>query len=214
MSGQHLLRTKIRFFRITRGLTQSEISAQIGLSLRTYQRLENGSSPLDVQTLMLIAQVFNVSFYELSNPEVKIEDFEQVEFFREPDELFNHANLGTDTAMTIKTLVKQTRLGELPIEKIERLEEFKANPIPLFFTDLKKTMTNSAFRKSTPSDFHTSLNHWKASEFCLKSPYIGFHYSSHYTVVLSPEDFSDSRQTPILLGFRKRGETKLMENLR
>ncbi|MCR9203659.1 MAG: helix-turn-helix domain-containing protein [Halobacteriovoraceae bacterium] len=214
MLGQHLLRIKIRFFRITRGLTQSEISSQLGLSLRTYQRLENGSGPLDVQTLMLISQIFNISFYELSNPEVKKEELQQVEFFRESEDLFAHADLSQETAIKIRKLVKQTKLGQLPIEEIERLEEFRANPLPLFFTDLKKTMTNAAFRNSSSSEFHTTLNHWKASEFCLKNPYMGFHYSHHYTVVLSPKDLPSSSQNPILFGFRKNGEPLKMEHLR
>lgn len=206
MSRQHLLRTKIRFFRISRGLTQCEISSKLGLSLRTYQRIENGSSPLDVQTLMAIADIFNLSFYEMSNPEVKLDELGDVEFFKDKASLFEHANLQPEVSSQIRTLVKRTKQGEIPLEKIETLEEFKAVPVPLFFSDLKKTATNSAFQKisqnTSGDNFHTTIQHWKASEYCLKSPYIGFNFSHNYTVVLSPSDIQMQVETPVLFGFQ------------
>lgn len=56
-----MLGRRIREARMLRGLTQPEMAARLGLSLRTYQKYEEGTRNPQLDTLALIATTLQVS---------------------------------------------------------------------------------------------------------------------------------------------------------
>lgn len=60
---------KIRQKRMEKGLSQNYIALQIGVSEKTYRRIENGESPLDIERLKSIADVLQVEPLELIDSE-------------------------------------------------------------------------------------------------------------------------------------------------
>lgn len=200
-----LLRQKIRFLRIARGLTQNQLAAQLGSSLRTYQRLENGTSPLDVQALMHLAHIFETSFYDLTNPFIEKSELSNVDIFKKPDELFEHSGLAGEEKNLIHKVVEKTLQGQLELEKVEKLPSFKLSNLPIYFSDLKKTTINHAFKKLTEdpevNPIFASHDHWKASQYCLRNTCFGFHLTNNYTIVLGPKTQRIGEQPQLILGF-------------
>lgn len=56
---------KIRRLRELRNYSQEYVALELGISVKTYQRLEAGRAALSVQKAALLARVFGISFDEL-----------------------------------------------------------------------------------------------------------------------------------------------------
>lgn len=56
-----MLGRRIREARMLRGLTQPEMAKRLDLSLRTYQKYEEGSRNPQLDSLVLIATILNVT---------------------------------------------------------------------------------------------------------------------------------------------------------
>ena len=52
---------KLKFLRLKRGLTQTQVAEQCNMSLREYQHIEHGEKFPRVDRAILIAKVLNVS---------------------------------------------------------------------------------------------------------------------------------------------------------
>ncbi len=61
--------TKIRRYRIEKGFSQDYMSIQLGISQKTYRRLENGESKIDLERLQTISKVLEVDPLDLLETE-------------------------------------------------------------------------------------------------------------------------------------------------
>lgn len=61
------LSNKIRLFREIKGLSQEAIATQLGISQQAYQKIENGTTRLDLERANLIAQELNLELDFLLN---------------------------------------------------------------------------------------------------------------------------------------------------
>lgn len=203
MFSPDVLRRKIRFLRTKKELTQNQVAKKLSLSLRTYQRLENGKSPLDVQTLFILSRILEISFVDLTNPKLNEKDLQEIEFYQSQKEIYERAKVTGQTVETLTKLLTKVQSYNLGITKVEEDQHFTEAGTPIFLTDLKKTAKNPAFKslqkKDPQAHFKTTLRHWKASEICLKKDYAGFSNNNHYMFVLPPVDDS----APVILGFQK-----------
>lgn len=63
------IHSKIKKLRIQSGITQQETADKLHMHLRTWQKVENGITKLDVDRLKDIAEIFETSVEELINTE-------------------------------------------------------------------------------------------------------------------------------------------------
>ena len=52
---------KLRYFRLYRNYTQHYVAAKLGLSVRSYRKLEQGSVSMSVDQLIKIAQILDIN---------------------------------------------------------------------------------------------------------------------------------------------------------
>ncbi|WP_046758732.1 helix-turn-helix domain-containing protein [Kordia jejudonensis] len=71
------MKNKVKFYREQHNLTQTELAKKSGVSLRTIQRIENGS-PLKGFTLTAIATALDVSPENLQNDTIDIEKVKMI----------------------------------------------------------------------------------------------------------------------------------------
>lgn len=62
-----------------RKLTQQDMADELGISQRTYSRIESGDKKLDIDTLRTIAQILQVSLIELLVENEKILDSKKLD---------------------------------------------------------------------------------------------------------------------------------------
>jgi transcriptional regulator with XRE-family HTH domain len=61
------IHNKVKKLRIQSGLTQQEMADKLNMHLKTWQKVENGFTKLDIDRLKEIAEIFEVSIDELIN---------------------------------------------------------------------------------------------------------------------------------------------------
>ncbi len=61
------IHNKIKKLRIQSGLTQQEMADKLNMHLKTWQKVENGFTKLDIDRLKEIAEIFDVNVEELIN---------------------------------------------------------------------------------------------------------------------------------------------------
>lgn len=72
------MQTYLKQFRLKKGLTQADVAKQIGISVRQYQRVENGESFLTKDKLNKLEDLFGIPQRVLLAKDVKeIPDFYQ-----------------------------------------------------------------------------------------------------------------------------------------
>lgn len=56
---------KIKLLRISKGMTQTQVSKNLFISQRAYSDVENGKTKLDIERLEMIAKIFeiNISYF-------------------------------------------------------------------------------------------------------------------------------------------------------
>ena len=64
-SSNDVLRSNIKYYRITQGMTQDKLSAMLGINEKHYSRLENGVNKYTLDTLDKVAEVLNKEPWEL-----------------------------------------------------------------------------------------------------------------------------------------------------
>jgi transcriptional regulator with XRE-family HTH domain len=62
---------KIKRLRISNGITQNEMAERVHLSLKAWQKIENGKTKLDLDRLNQIAGILGISLIELISLEEK-----------------------------------------------------------------------------------------------------------------------------------------------
>lgn len=70
--NKFLIRLKI--YRAGLGFTQQDVAKHLNLSLRTYQRLEQGTAPIELDKVYLLSDLFDISYEKLTEPKYNEEE--------------------------------------------------------------------------------------------------------------------------------------------
>ncbi len=149
---------RLKIYRSGRQITQQKMANELGISLRSYQRLEQGVVPLDAVHLEKICEMLKVSYEQLMDPCHKEEEFEKVKFYDSLNELIEaeglHKELGT-FSQTIGDLHKAVFEENLPITELSKHPSFVDSPAHLFYTTPSFSWVNpatvSSYDPSSPS---------------------------------------------------------------
>lgn len=124
------------------------MSNTLGLSLRTYQRIETCQSPIDIDLIYKICDSYDIPFNTLVNPEIQPNEIEGVKFFRdlnafkEEDFLKNRTHLLEHKDHFFSFIRKDpVKMGH-----ITSLPEFENASDPLFVSSLNFTIGNAKAR--------------------------------------------------------------------
>lgn len=179
--GFEKLLVRIKVYRAGCGLTQSEMAKRLNLSLRTYQRVEQGVAPLDIETLYQMASIFNVSYKTIAGPEYTTADLPNVQFYSNLESI---EGINEDALQAFKSIIetfdKSLEVDRVSLSDLHKLKEFKDSPYPMYYSDPKWTWCNKSLRKAydptqkgrvsvmrNMSDFVFIIKLW---EICYESP--------------------------------------------
>jgi transcriptional regulator with XRE-family HTH domain len=202
------LQIKIRLARIAAKKTQSEIAKNLGVSLRTYQRLEAGKAPLDVETLYKLSALYQMSFLTLTSPEIQKEECHGIQFYSCKKELFSRPEVDEEIlSKVVQHFTKDSQPDQgfrVSSNSLIRSPEFNHYSRPLFISDLKTTVANKELIKKTeespssPWEFSKNLVslacYIKAIEVALREQFAGFllegqskngHKEKHLNLILN-----------------------------
>ncbi|MCR9203658.1 MAG: helix-turn-helix transcriptional regulator [Halobacteriovoraceae bacterium] len=176
------LLVRIKVYRAGNSLTQSEMAKRLNLSLRTYQRVEQGVAPLDIETLYQMANIYNISYKTIAEPKYTISDLPNVQFYPTLESIENiNGELSQAFKSIIQTFDKSLQVEKKSLSDLHKLKEFKDSPLPLYYSDPKWTWCNKTLRKAhdptqkgrvsvmrNMSDFVFIIKLW---EICYDSPH-------------------------------------------
>jgi len=190
---------RLRIFRTGLQVKQSKVAEALGISLRTYQRLELGQAPITIEQLYQICDLLNLGYKDLAFPEVTIKD---VPFIKEA---YSLENLPAQSPINNEELFNiwdeiQNVLKEEPtnLTLANDLATFEDSSHPLFLSDPHFTCGNKALRamKGQKSydkrwrtfryydDYKALVNFW---DLCVKEDFD----------CLLTEIFSEDNQNPV-----------------
>ena len=187
------LQVKLRLARTAVNKTQQDIARDLAISLRTYQRLESGNAPLDMETLYKIARIHNLSFNSLTNPELGPDDCPRVSFFTDEKDLYSHPQIDDESLKSIKRDILKPDSEKIRINNtiLEKNRLFQESSSPLFVSDIKTTVANRKLLHRTngtlesPWDLSKNVtnlsNYMKAWEISLRDQLAGFFLLSEGT---------------------------------
>lgn len=143
------LLVRIRLYRTGLSITQSELATKLGLSLRTYQRVEQGLAPLEVEVLYKLAEVFEIPYKELAGPNYKKSDIEGVQFFKS---LADVKEMSEDHKKDLTTLINSFYHAiedeGIKVSELFRRPHFKNHPRPYYYSDAKWVWANKTTIKN------------------------------------------------------------------
>lgn len=175
------LLVRVRVYRAGNGFTQSEMAKKLGLSLRTYQRVEQGIAPLDIETLYSLCEVFDIPYKNIAGPEYKKADLPNVQFYSNLSEV---PNLDPKMVESFKGIIDGLYKGvneeKENLADLHKIKVFKDSSLPAYYSDPKWTWVNKSLRKDfdpslkgrvsvmrNMSDFEFIIKVW---ELCYNSP--------------------------------------------
>lgn len=180
------LQLKIRLARMAEKKTQQEVAKDLGVSLRTYQRLEAGKAPLDMETLYKISKSFQVDFLALTSPEFLQEDCKSFQFYSSDQEMLSIPEVDDESIIKIRKKIysPDEEIIKVQPETLVKEEIFQKNSTPLFVSDIKNTVANKSLlsqvedNPSSPWDLTkevvTLSSYIKAWEVTLREDLAGF----------------------------------------
>ncbi len=182
MDANSRLTLKLRLVRQGLLLTQQDVADQLGVSLRTYQRLEAGQTPLDVATVIHFCDKFNFSFLDFTHPNINVSECTDSEFFNVDKKFYTHSDLHQKSFEEVEPVINEKKSNLL---KVLESPSFHAAPAALMVADASITVANESLLKIAPqlneSKWKT-MSKWdnfneqvKAWDVCLKDNYMGFH---------------------------------------
>lgn len=193
-------------------MTQQEISKRLGISLRTYQRLESGNAPLDMETMYKISKIYGLSFNALTSPELDPNDCKKINFFSTEEEIYSHPEVDDDSLRAIKKGILNPESGKIRINNslIGELTPFQESSSPLFISDIKTTVVNRKLLHTSesipenPWDLSkntTSLsNYLKAWEISLRDQMAGFFLLSEGSSKFLHQILKPDQENVVILG--------------
>ena len=108
----------LKTFRNARGLNQNQVAALLSVSPRVYNRWERGSAVPRLDTLVRLADIFNVTLDELSgrkepqeHDEIKVRNPKLHSLYRELDKLSHEDQKAL--VILLDSLIKRSQMGKL-----------------------------------------------------------------------------------------------------
>lgn len=83
------IHNKIKKFREQSGLTQQEMADKLNMHLKTWQKIENGVTKLDIERLQLIADVLETTIEDLIN----VDDSVYINAIKDNEVGFNNSSV-------------------------------------------------------------------------------------------------------------------------
>ena len=201
MNPVERLSIKIRLYRTSLNITQQEMATKLGLSLRTFQRIETCQSPIDMTIIYKICECYDIPFFDLVNPDIKreeladgnffssVEDFEKEDFFSDKPDFIALKDKVID--LVKKDPAKITMVSDLP--------EFENSPYYLYVCNLHFAVGNAKTRAITglPDDKYRTLKTFKDASIMIKSWDICLKYKDPAFKLLSEHE-TDKAQLKIM----------------
>ena len=173
MKAIERLSIKIRLYRTSLSITQQEMATTLGLSLRTFQRIETGQSPIDMDIIYKICESYEIPFFDLVNPDIKAENLKEAQFFSDL-ETFKRENFFSDKTdlLDMKDLILDSlKKDPTKLTPIINLPEFENSPYYLYVSNLHFTIGNAKARSTggLSDDKHRTVKTFKDASIMIKS---------------------------------------------
>lgn len=142
---------RLKIYRAGLGFTQQDIAKNLNLSLRTYQRIEQGVAPLEVEKVHQISELFQIPYSQLTEPAYSDQEPSHIKFFDSYSEVLDY--IGPDLNDKVKGLDDLTEyfLSHLQegttISKLVKTPQFKNNDYGYFFSNPTFSWLNPALIK-------------------------------------------------------------------
>ncbi|MCF8059746.1 MAG: helix-turn-helix domain-containing protein [Bacteriovoracaceae bacterium] len=185
------LKIKLRLIRQGLELTQEEVSSSLGISLRTFQRLESGQTPIDCATLYTFCSKYNIPFVELTRPDVTKDNCPNYTFFHSEKDFLSHPEVDEESFLKVREKVKPIIDKNPNLIKTFNSSFFHSIETPLYVADLSMTVANNSLQKMssiTKESTWRTLSKWdnkiqriNAWDLCLMKGHIGFFANSVLT---------------------------------
>ena len=104
---QDLLYKNLRLLRHTKGLSQVKVANAIYLTRTTYCSYENGTKPIDMQTIDALANLYDISFDSLVNYDLSEGTFHRIYFNEENKDMAEMLNAYQYLSVPSKLLLSQ-----------------------------------------------------------------------------------------------------------
>ncbi len=149
------------------------MATTLGLSLRTFQRIETGQSPIDMDIIYKICESYEIPFFDLVNPSIKADDLKEAQFFSDL-ETFKRENYFSDKAelVEMKNLILDVlKKDPSKLTAVINLPEFENSPHNLFVSNLHFTIGNAKARSigGLSEDKHRTVKTFKDASIMIKS---------------------------------------------
>jgi len=147
--SEHILRfiLKLKLFRELANLSQIQIAEAVGVSHRTYQRIEAGESGLDLELVLKICAELKVDFYQWLN----LKSPEKLDIVSVLDHISD--NELTEDELKVKEIF-MNQLDQQNISSFTSCHIFRNNPSIMFFSMNTRKFANdiaSSMAKIEPS---------------------------------------------------------------
>lgn len=143
---------RLKIYRAGLGHTQQDIAKYLDISLRTYQRVEQGMAPLEVEKVHKLCKLFDISYTKLTEPQYNEEENTHLSFFDSHNELIQH--LGEETRVPVEGLQKLNEVflnnlfEGMNYPKLAKESIFTENSQNYFFSNPTFSWLNPALIKS------------------------------------------------------------------
>ena len=139
---------RLRIYRMGKQITQQEIADKLGVSIRTYQRLEQGLAPIEMSTLYKTAEVLDLPYDKLAGPVYTESDIPNVTFIESFENIPLAPNINPmEIQKTFSQLISLLRDGSYTPKELYKAQEFKDNAFELFYSEPAFTFYNKSLRK-------------------------------------------------------------------
>lgn len=153
------LLVRLRIYRNGCGLTQEDIAKKLNISLRTYQRIEQGTAPLEMALLYKIGTILNVDYERLTLPSLTESDLKNVQFIPDLNHLPGSIKCDKDSiAQVFDELKADIEHKRLRIKDLHKNKNFKNHDLPFFYSDPSHTWINKTLAKSMASPKSTKIS--------------------------------------------------------
>lgn len=169
------LLVRLRIYRMGKNLTQNEVAKKLDMSLRTFQRIEQGLAPLEVQVLHHLSKILEVPYEQLAGPYYTKKDLENVDFYSDLESI-PESFLITETTKSEFLNLKESLFNSLEdrtltITNLHKLPLFKNNSRAYYYSDQKWTWLNKVARgkdKQRPKGRISVMKNLSDFEFIVK----------------------------------------------
>jgi transcriptional regulator with XRE-family HTH domain len=138
---------RLKIYRSGKEVTQQAMADHLGISLRSYQRLEQGIVPLDAQYLPKICEILNISYKQLMEPKHRDKEFNKVSFYGSLEELISREGLENKVSSLSQTICDMHKVvfeDKLPIRELAGHPSFVTSQDHLFYTTPSSAWVNPA----------------------------------------------------------------------